>query len=92
MSSKEEILASIRKNTKNRYEYPDWQIKTTELRIFALMRLGVTSSQEIATLLFYSTQTIYNYKSGMKARAKLRDTFEADVYRLCHVIDAPHGM
>lgn len=29
MSSKEEILASIRKNTKNRYEYPDWQIKTT---------------------------------------------------------------
>ena len=65
---------------------------TTELRIFALMRLGVTSSQEIATLLFYSTQTIYNYKSGMKARAKLRDTFEADVYRLCHVIDTPHGM
>ena len=56
------------------------------------MRLGVTSSQEIATLLFYSTQTIYNYKSGMKARAKLRDTFEADVYRLCHVIDAPHGV
>lgn len=65
---------------------------TTELRIFALMRLGVTSSQEIATLLFYSTQTIYNYKSGMKARAKLRDTFEADVYRLCHVIDTPHGV
>mgnify|MGYP000642106706 CR=1 FL=1 len=29
MSSKEDILASIRKNTKNRYEYPDWQINAT---------------------------------------------------------------
>lgn len=29
MNSKEDILASIRKNTKNRYEYPDWQINAT---------------------------------------------------------------
>ena len=62
------------------------QALTTELRIFALMRLGVTSSQEIATLLFYSTQTIYNYKTAMKNRAKVRDTFEADVNALCHII------
>lgn len=61
---------------------------TTELRIFALMRLGVTASQEIATLLFYSTQTIYNYKSAMKSRAKVRDTFEQDVNKLCHIIEA----
>lgn len=62
------------------------QALTTELRIFALMRLGVTSSQEIATLLFYSTQTIYNYKTAMKNRAKVRDTFEDDVNALCHII------
>lgn len=59
---------------------------TTEVRIYALMRLGVTDSQEIATLLFYSTQTIYNYKSGMRAKAKNRDTFESDINRLCHII------
>lgn len=59
---------------------------TTELRIYALMRLGVTASSEIATLLFYSTQTIYNYKSAMKSRAKNRDTFDHDVNALCHVM------
>ena len=50
------------------------------------MRLGVTASSEIATLLFYSTQTIYNYKTAMKNRAKVRDSFEHDVYELCHII------
>lgn len=58
---------------------------TTESRIYALMRLGVSDSQEIATLLFYSTQTIYNYKSAMRARAINRDTFDDDINRLCHV-------
>ena len=47
-------------------EVPTTHDLTTEIRIFALMRLGVTDSQEIATLLHYSTQTIYNYKSGMR--------------------------
>lgn len=62
---------------------PNDQSLTTELRIYALMRLGVTNSQEIATLLFYSTQTIYNYKTAMKNRAKQRDTFDDDVNKLC---------
>lgn len=65
---------------------PNERALTTELRIFALMRLGVTASSEIATLLFYSTQTIYNYKTAMKNRAKVRDSFEHDVYELCHII------
>lgn len=72
---------------------PEAQIKlpspnslTTEVRIYALMRLGVTDSQEIATLLFYSTQTIYNYKSAMRAKAKNRETFESDINQLCHII------
>ena len=63
---------------------------TTELRIFALMRLGVTASSEIATLLFYSTQTIYNYKTQMKNKAKIRETFEQDVNRLCHILPNEH--
>lgn len=59
---------------------------TKELRIYALMRLGITDGQELATLLFYSIQTIYNYKSAIRKRAKNVDTFEADVNKLCHVI------
>ncbi len=70
----------------NKIVLPQAGMLTTEIRIYALMRLGVTDSQEIATLLFYSTQTIYNYKSAMRSKAKNRDTFEADVNRLCHII------
>ena len=66
-------------------ELPSPNSLTTEVRIFALMRLGVTDSQEIATLLFYSTQTIYNYKSAMRTRAINRETFDEDINRLCHI-------
>lgn len=66
-------------------ELPSPNSLTTEVRIFALMRLGVTDSQEIATLLFYSTQTIYNYKSAIRTRAINRETFDEDINRLCHV-------
>lgn len=69
-------------------EVPTTHDLTTEIRIFALMRMGVTDSQEIATLLHYSTQTIYNYKSGMRAKAINRDTFESDINQLCHIINS----
>ena len=59
---------------------------TPELRIYALMRLGVKGNQEIADLLFLSLQTIYNYRSMMKGRAIHKETFEEDVRKLCTVI------
>lgn len=68
-----------------RIAQPSPNALTTEARIYALMRLGVTESQEIATLLFYSTQTIYNYKSAMRTRAVNRETFDEDINRLCGV-------
>ena len=50
---------------------------TTELRIFALIRLGVDDSREIAELLHYSPSTIYNYKVAVKnAALSDRDHFE----------------
>lgn len=57
-----------------------------ELRIYALVRLGVKESQEIASLLFYSIQTIYNYRSKMKEKALDKSTFEDAVGSLCTVI------
>lgn len=68
-----------------RIAQPSPDTLTTEARIYALMRLGVRESQEIATLLFYSTQTIYNYKSAMRTRAVNRETFDEDINRLCCV-------
>lgn len=60
---------------------------TTELRIFALVRLGVRESSEIANLLFYNPRTIYNYRSAMKSKAANKDTFEDDVRELCKMMD-----
>ena len=55
----------------------------TELRIFALVKLGIKDSSEISNLLFYSPQTIYNYRTSVKNRAKDRDNFEENVRNLC---------
>ena len=53
---------------------------TTELRIFALIRLGVDDSKRIATMLDYSVSTIYNYKVAVKnAALGDRDKFEEQV-------------
>lgn len=56
---------------------------TTELRIFALVRLGVKESSEIANLLFYTPRTIYNYRSMTKNKAINKESFENDVLQLC---------
>jgi len=56
---------------------------TTELRIFALIRLGITDSSKIAEFLHYSVQTIYNYRSMVKNNASVdRDIFEIEVCKI----------
>lgn len=42
----------------------------TELRIFALIRLGITDANQIARFLNCSPQTIYNYRSKVKRSTK----------------------
>lgn len=55
----------------------------TELRIFALIRLGICDSSRIAALLRYSVNTIYNYRARTKNSAlDDRDTFEERVKRI----------
>ncbi|MBO4672771.1 MAG: hypothetical protein J5616_00260 [Bacteroidaceae bacterium] len=41
----------------------------TELRIFALIRLGVTDTAQIAEFLDYSMPTIYNYRSRIRSKS-----------------------
>ncbi|MBQ3536761.1 MAG: hypothetical protein IJA57_08390 [Alistipes sp.] len=50
-----------------RYTIEDKRLNT-ELRIFALMRLGITNIAHIAEFLQCSPQTIYNYKSKIKSK------------------------
>ena len=55
---------------------------TRELRILALIRLGITDNKEIASILRASIATIYTYRSRLKARAIIKDTFEDDIKRI----------
>jgi hypothetical protein len=45
------------------------EVLTTDLRIFALIRLGISDVERIAKILEYSEKTIYVYKMRMKAKA-----------------------
>lgn len=56
---------------------------TTELRIFALIRLGITDSQKIAEFLRYSITTIYNYRSKYRNKSVVpRGEFENEVMKI----------
>ncbi|MBO7378146.1 MAG: hypothetical protein J6U31_00110 [Bacteroidales bacterium] len=59
------------------------ELLTTELRIFALIRMGENDSTKIAKFLNYSLTTIYNYRSRTRNNAiGNKDTFEEDVMKL----------
>ena len=56
---------------------------TTDIRIFALIRLGIEDSSKIAEFLHYSVNTIYNYRARLKNGAiGNRETFEKRVKEL----------
>lgn len=47
----------------------------TELRIFALIRLGITDGADIVKFLRCSPSTVYNYRARNRAKAKDKDLF-----------------
>ena len=68
---------------------PDQQITlkdeeklNTELRILALMRLGIDDSSRIAQMLNYSINTIYTYRNKLKNKAVDRDNFEKNILKI----------
>jgi hypothetical protein len=55
----------------------------TELRIYALIRLGVTDSAQIAGFLRYSLSTIYNYRTSARNKSAVsRELFEESVMKI----------
>ena len=56
---------------------------STELRVFALIRLGIDDSTKIAAFLHYSLSTVYNYKVRIKNHSLVpRDSFEGAVKQI----------
>lgn len=53
-----------------RIEIAEGELLTTELRVFALIRLGITDSVKIAAFLRRSVSTIYNYRVKMRNAAR----------------------
>lgn len=59
------------------------EMLSTELRIFALIRLGVNDSAQIAHFLNYSLTTIYNYRSKYRGKAVCgKDHFEEKIMEI----------
>ena len=52
------------------------EVLNTDLRIFALIRMGIDDNETIAKILEYSVNTIYVYKMRIKAKSKRPDLFE----------------
>jgi hypothetical protein len=52
------------------------EVLNTDLRIFALIRMGIDDNETIAKILEYSVNTIYVYKMRVKAKAKNPEQFE----------------
>lgn len=73
----EELNALLREE--ERFPLRKGEGLNTELRIFALIRLGITDSARIAGFLRYSAQTIYNYRTKVRNKATDRDDFEERV-------------
>ncbi len=56
------------------------ELLSPELRIYALVRLGINDSTKIAEFLHYSVQTVYNYRQRTRNKAIIpRDEFIARV-------------
>ncbi|MBP2692064.1 MAG: hypothetical protein J6B44_09635 [Muribaculaceae bacterium] len=59
----------------------------SELRIYALIRLGITDSEKIAKFLRYSLTTIYNYRTKVRNKAKGdRNALETEVFNIGRTI------
>lgn len=55
------------------------ELLNTELRIFALYRLGIQDAHQIADFLELSVSTIYTYKARIKSKSDYKDVFDEKI-------------
>lgn len=62
---------------------PENEILNTDLRIFALIRLGIKENDKIAEILEYSVKSIYAYKTRIRNKAKFsKEDFDKKVMQI----------
>ena len=70
-------------NEDERIELRSRDLLNKELRIYALLRLGITDSMKIASFLRCSISTVYNYRSKVRNKASVsREEFEKMVMKI----------
>jgi hypothetical protein len=58
-------------NEEDQIKLRDDELLTTDLRIYALIRLGIRENEKIAEILEYSIKSIYAYKTKIRNRSKV---------------------
>ncbi len=58
------------------------EMLTTEMRIYALVRLGISDSSSIAKFLRYSANTVYTYRHKTRMKAISKETFDEDILNI----------
>ena len=58
------------------------ELLNTELRIYALIRLGINDSGKIALFLRYSITTVYTYRSKLKSKSLSKELLEEEVMKI----------
>lgn len=70
-------------DAKDRVTLKENQLLNTELRIFALIRMGISDTEKIAKILNYSVNTIYAYKTRVKSKSKIpNEDFERKIMEI----------
>lgn len=71
MSMYPDFIQEVERYTANPVKIKTPGRLTPELRIAAMLRLGVDSADEIASMMHYSVQTVYNLRSALKGMLKV---------------------
>lgn len=73
---------------REQYELPKNNMLNAELRIFALIRLGIQKNDIIAKILNYSVNTIYAYKTKVRNKSLLNsDDFDEAIMNIQSVLE-----
>jgi tetratricopeptide (TPR) repeat protein len=67
----------------NQVKLQEGELLNTDLRIYALLRLGIKENEKIAEILQYSVKSIYAYKTRLRNRSKVpKDEFDKKVMEI----------
>jgi tetratricopeptide (TPR) repeat protein len=67
----------------NRVHLQEGELLNTDLRIYALLRLGIKENEKIAEILQYSVKSIYAYKTRLRNKSKVpKDEFDKMVMEI----------